>query len=223
MHFVTRPRGMYVGWGKGWLGVWVHLLPLPANAGSLCTHERQGSKGTAHSSLDFYPAVQTGRRQIRVSVGISSCQRHPQPLWAGGRASSLQPGPSPTHGCSNAQGEFGRCSFHAPPHTLIHLKLPPLQAMVMPGAGLLPPHPLPGQDLTGWSPCVSDRPGCQRQTKPCKGRGCVWRTQPETLLESPCRSGPNFPSPAQLFGQSHPFSHTAPAPLPLPSPTCLTS
>lgn len=219
MHFVTRPRGMYAGWGKGWLGVWVHLLPLPANAGSLCTHERQGSKGTAHSSLDFYPAVQTGRRQIRVSVGISSCQRHPQPLWAGGRASSLQPGPSPTHGCSNAQGEFGRCSFHAPPHTLIHLKLPALQAMVMPGAGLLPPHPLPGQDLAGWSPCVSDRPGCQRQAKSCKGRGYVcggpspgpcWSLHAEVAPISPVQlssalwpGGPCSPIPFPIRHQLH--------------------
>lgn len=101
MHFITQPRGVCVCWGKGWLGVWVHLLPLPANAGSLCTHGRQGPKGTAHGSLDFYPAVQTGRRQIRVSVGISSCQRHPQPLWVGSRASSLQRGLSHTHGHPN--------------------------------------------------------------------------------------------------------------------------
>lgn len=91
MHFVTRSRGVCVCRGKGCLGVWVHLLPLPASAGSLCTHGWQGPKGTAHGSLDFYPAVQTGRRQIRVSVGISSCQRHPQPLWAGSGASSLCP------------------------------------------------------------------------------------------------------------------------------------
>lgn len=112
MHFVTRPRGMCVCWGKGYLGVWVHLLPLPASAGSLCTHGQQGPKGTARGSLDFYPAVQTGRRQIRVSVGISSCQRHPQPLWAGGRASSLLPGPSPICRHPNAEGEFGRCTIH---------------------------------------------------------------------------------------------------------------
>jgi len=114
MHFVTWPRGVCVCWGKGWLGVWAHLLPLPASAGSLCTHRQQGPKGTAHGSLDFYPAVQTGRRQIRVSVGISSCQRHPQPLWASGGASSLQPGPPPTHGHPNAASEFGRCTFHPP-------------------------------------------------------------------------------------------------------------
>lgn len=68
MHFVTRSRGVCVCRGKGCLGVWVHLLPLPASAGSLCTQGWQGPKGTAHGSLDFYPAVQTGRRQIRVSV-----------------------------------------------------------------------------------------------------------------------------------------------------------
>lgn len=114
MHFVTRPRGVCVCWGKGWLGVWVHLLPLPASAGSLCTHGWQGPKGTAHGSLDFYPAVQTGRRQIRVSVGISSCQRHPQPLQAGSGASSLQLSPEPTHGHPIAASAFGRWTFHPP-------------------------------------------------------------------------------------------------------------
>lgn len=125
MHFVTRPRGVCVCWGKGCLGVWAHLLPLPASAGSLCTHGRQGPKGTAHGSLDFYPAVQTGRRQIRVSVGISSCQRHPQPLQAGGRASSLQPSPLPTHGHPSAASEFGTCMFHPRPRTLFPFKRPP--------------------------------------------------------------------------------------------------
>lgn len=75
--------------GEGVLGVWVHLWPLPASACSLCTHRLQQPKGTAHSSLDFYPTVQTGRRLIRVSVGISCCQRHRELLQGGGRASSL--------------------------------------------------------------------------------------------------------------------------------------
>lgn len=114
MHFVTRSRGVCVCRGKGCLGVWAHLLPLPASAGSLCTHGWQGPKGTAHGSLDFYPAVQTGRRQIRVSVGISSCQRHPRPLWASSGASSLCPSPSSPCRPPNTAGEFGRCTFH--PH-----------------------------------------------------------------------------------------------------------
>lgn len=62
--------------GEGVLAVWAYLWPLLTSACSLCTHRLQQPKGTAHSSLDFYPAVQTGRRLIRVSVGISCCQRH---------------------------------------------------------------------------------------------------------------------------------------------------
>lgn len=180
MHFVTQPRGVCVCWGKGWLGVWVHLLPLPANAGSLCTHGRQGPKGTAHGSLDFYPAVQTGRRQIRVSVGISSCQRHPQPLWVGGRASSLQCGLSHTHGHPNTASEFGRSTFHLSQNS-VPIRASPLSksllVMLMPRAGLSPPHPLSGQDPTGWSPCGNDEVGCQRQARPSEGVGCLWRSQ----------------------------------------------
>lgn len=230
MHFVTRSRGVCVCRGKGCLGVWVHLLPLPASAGSLCTHGWQGPKGTAHGSLDFYPAVQTGRRQIRVSVGISSCQQHPQPLWAGIGASSLCPSPSAPCRPPSTAGEFGRCTFHP------HQDSVPLPTAV---CRLLLADNSDAQCCHHPTPCQGRTPllfstwkwqnGTLKAAKAQGGRMSVGEPGPTmgTMLESAHRSSSCFPSPAQLFRQVadsvSSLSYMAPAPLHLHPPACFSS
>lgn len=84
--------------------------------------------------LEFHPVNGTRSLSGRAAEHLPSC-----------------PAPHPYAGTPMQRVNLGDAQFIVAQDS-VPLQASPLQAMMMPGAGLPPPHPLPGQDPTSWSP-----------------------------------------------------------------------
>lgn len=122
MHFVTHPRGVCVCWGKGCLGVWVHLLPLPASAGSLCTHRTQGHSPAARWTFTLLCKQAGARLGYQLEFHPVNGTRR-----LAGRA--VEHLPSSLAPClligTQHSGESGTYNVTSSPRILLPFKLPP--------------------------------------------------------------------------------------------------